>query len=345
MSVITYDIWERFVDWDNLFLAAKNAAKGKHYKPEIVRYNYSLESNLVELQNRLINGTWYPGPFRKFKVFEPKERIIHAPCYPDRVLHHALVQVILPCFERKFIYSSFACRLDKGTHAASNYLTNMIRSAHDCYTSTFVLKADISKYFYSIDHEILLNIISKTIGDPKIFEIIRRLVTKASCVDNNVGLPLGALTSQLFANVYLDQLDHYVKDDLSMKYYVRYMDDFVILFDDKQYLRKLLDSISKFLREKLKLKLNRKTCIFPVNQGVDFSGYRHWITHTLPRKRNIVNAKKRFIELSNKSYHTNKDITDKIRGSVASFKGYMDHCNGHRSYESTLKYLNVKPKD
>lgn len=336
-------IWHQIFTWDNLLTAAKEAARNKRYRPEVLRFNARLEENLLELQNLLATKQWRPGPYRQLKVFEPKPRIVHAPCYADRVVHHAIVQVIGPIFERRFIEHSYACRVGKGTHAASEYLGSMLRSAESRWGRVYVLKADISKYFYSIDHDILMRIVARTIGDPDVLDLLRTLVTGTSCIEGNRGLPLGALTSQTMANVYLDQLDHYVKDQLGVRYYVRYMDDFVLLHDTKAELWRLLAEIQAFIVWELHLALNHKTRIFPASHGVDFAGYRHWSGYKLPRKRNVRRAKKRFAGLT-RCFAAGKVDLDTVRSCVASFVGYMKHCKGWRSAGSALsKLVLVRP--
>lgn len=332
------NLWPLVLEWDNLLLAAKEAARTRRYRAEVLRFNAYLEENLLDLQRLLRTGQWHPGPYRQFYVYEPKKRLVHAPWYPDRVLHHALVQIIGPYFERRFIDQSFACRVGKGTHAASDYLSSMLRSAHAGHENVFVLKADISKYFYSIDHDILLRVIARIIGDKYVLEILRRLVRECGCIEGNRGLPLGALTSQLMANAYLDQLDHFVKDNLGVKYYVRYMDDFVILGSDKQKLWQLLATIREFLDVRLHLALNVKTRVFPASQGVDFAGYRHWPAYKLPRKRNVRRAARRFAGLT-RCYAAGKVDMAIVRCCVASFVGYMKPCKGWRSAESALDRL------
>lgn len=332
------NLWEQFISWDNLMLATQGASRNKGCRNEVLVYNSCLEENILDLQARLQNGLWYPGEYRKFSVYEPKLRIVHAPPFRDRVLHHALVQIIGPYFERRFIDHSYACRKEKGTHAASDYLLSMLRSARDSFAQVYVLKADISKYFYSIHHHTLFRIISRIIGDSKILEIIRRLIFNCGCVTGEHGLPLGALTSQLFANAYLDQLDHFVKENLRAHYYVRYMDDFVLLNDDKRELWRLLSEIRSFLDEKLRLSLNRKTVIFPASHGVDFAGYRHWAEYKLPRKKNVQNAKRRFAKITEK-YPLSKATMAEARCCAASFAGYMRHCKGWRSCGSALARL------
>ena len=336
-------LWNKFLAWDNFMLAVKMASKGKRYHWEVLRFMDKLEENLVKIREQLAANIWCPGTFRTFTVFEPKERLIHAPAFSDRVVHHALVQVIGEYFERRFIDHSFACRKNKGTHAASSCLTHMLRSAKNTWNGkVYVLKADISKYFPSIDHDILFSIVSRTIGDKRILGVINRLINDCSCIADNKGLPLGALTSQLFANAYLDKLDHYIKDDMGIHYYVRYMDDFVVLHSDKTELWKILADIRDFLAMELHLTLNPKTGIFPANHGVDFAGYRHWADCTLPRKKNLRRASRRFARLSRRFVKGNVDL-ETVRSSMASFVGYIQHCDGWRSGGSVLERLVLRP--
>lgn len=332
------NLWDKILDWDNLVLAAREASRGKRYYAEVMRFNASLEENLLNIRERLITGRWFPGPFRQFDVYEPKLRHIHAPAFEDRVVHHALVQQAGQFFEKRFIDQSFACRVGKGTHAASLYLTKSLRSATKIFDNVFVLKADISKYFNSIDHEILIKIISRIIGDKFVIDLISRIITNNDCIIGTKGLPLGALTSQLFANAYLDQLDHYVKDSMRMRFYLRYMDDFVILHNSKKELWEILSKIRLFLQNELKLSLNHKTRVFPANHGIDFVGYRHWHDHTLPRKRNTKKARRTFRKLT-RDYAIGKIDLEYVRPRVASFCGMMRHCDGYRTAESVLSDL------
>lgn len=337
------DLWDKFLAWDNFMLAVKMASKCKRFHWEVLRFVDSLEENLIKIRDQLASNTWNPGTFRTFTVYEPKERLIHAPAFSDRVVHHALVQVIGEYFEKRFIDHSFACRKNKGTHAASSCLTHMLRSARNTWNgSVYVLKADISKYFPSINHDILFSIISRTIGDKRILGVIERLINNCSCITGNKGLPLGALTSQLFANTYLDQLDHLVKDCMGIHYYVRYMDDFVVLHSNKVELWNMLSDIRDFLAVELDLALNPKTSIFPASHGVDFAGYRHWADRTLPRKRNLRRAAKRFARLSRRYARGNVEL-EVVRSSMASFVGYIQHCDGWRSGGSVLERLVLRP--
>ena len=332
------NVWDRFVEWDNLVEAAKKASQGRRFHRDVLEFNFSRTENLIRIQKELVSGTWRPGPYRQLWVYEPKKRLVHAPQFADRVVHHALVQVVGAHFERRFISDSYACRVGRGTHAASKRLSGLLRSAHEIWGRFYVLKADISKYFYSIDHNILMDILARIVGDRKILDVFRLLVEESPLKEYGVGLPLGALTSQLCANAYLDVFDHYVKDKLGIRHYVRYMDDFIVLHHSKPVLWSLLDSMRDFLSERLKLTLNCKTSIFPSSRGVDFAGYRHWNTHALPRKRNVKRAKKRFAGLS-RVYARGEISLDRVRSCVTSFTGYIMRCKGRRSAESALSKL------
>lgn len=336
------NLWEKVLAWENLLTAAKEASRHKRCRREVLFFNARREENILRLQRLLRAKEWQPGSFREFYVFEPKKRLIHAPAFSDRVVHHALTQQILPFFERRFIEHSFACRVGKGTHAASECLSSMLRSATAKWGEVYVLKADVTKYFYSIDHEILLRIVERTIGDKDVLDLIRVLVCQCGCIEGPRGLPLGALTSQLLANVYLDWFDHHVKDTLGVKYYIRYMDDFILLHHDKRELWRLLAEIRDFLTCELHLTLNHKTRIFPASHGVDFAGYRHWTEYKLPRKRNVRRAKRRFAGLS-RCFRAGRVDLDTVRCCVASFVGYTRHCKGWRSAGGALDKLCLVP--
>ena len=333
MANTAKNLWPGFIARDNFKYALKEASKSKRCRMEVLRYSARQEENIQATRSVLERGQWKPGPYRDFYVHVPKKRLISAPCFRDRVVHHAIVQVIEPAFERRFIADSYACRKGKGTHAASGKMTAMLR---DMGGRGYALKADISKYFPSINHEVLLRAVGRTIGDRRMLSLLRALVTEGD--QRECGLPIGALTSQLFANVYLDALDHYVKDTLGIRHYVRYMDDFIILHHNKAELRRLLGLITAFLEGELKLRLNPKTDVFPLHRGVDFVGYRHWPYHTKPRKRNVQRARKRFAGLS-RVYHRGGVDFATVRSVVASFIGYMKHCNGYRSLVSALSRL------
>jgi retron-type reverse transcriptase len=338
----TYNnLYADIVDFENLLRAYHCARKNKRYTFEVLEFNSNLEENLINIQNHLIWKSWQPGKYRCFIHHEPKKRFIQAPPFRDRVVHHALVQVIEPLFDKKFIHHSYACRGGKGTHAAVLYQQDCLRKANAKCDKAYVLKADISKYFQSINHRALYKILQRTIRDKDTLRLCATIIRHGGA--NGCGIPVGALTSQLFANVYLDQLDHYLKDRLGVEHYVRYMDDWVVMGPDKQYLHRVLAKAELFLGEGLKLTLNPKTQIFPASHGVDFCGYRIWPTHLLPRKKNVKRTKKRFKRLADQ-YSKGLISLQDIRPYVMSFLGYMRHCNSYKTRQSILGALVLQRK-
>ena len=329
------------VSWENLTDALRLTMRGKRGFYAAQKYYSEREHNLLNLQEKLISGRWHPHKYRQFEVFEPKRRIIHAPSFEDRIVHHALVNVTGPYFERRFIDHSYACRVRKGTHAASLHLWHMLKSADFKFGDhVYVLKADISKYFDSINHDILYSLVNRVIADPLALQLYERLIYEGPA--HGTGMPLGCLTSQMLANLYLDPLDHWLCDYLGMHYYIRYMDDFVLLHNDKIKLRKIWNMIRDFLGSRLRLTLNRKTSLFPASRGVDFAGYRHWTTHLLPRHRNMIRASRRFAWVS-KAFHRGDIEYDKARSIVSSFLGYAHHCKSARTTERVLENFVLIP--
>lgn len=339
------NLWERVVNFENLFEGYRAAVRNKRFRDSALNYRARLEENIINTLNLLLWKQWQPASYREFSVYEPKKRLISAPAFRDRVVHHALVRIVEPLFERKFIADSFACRTGKGTHAAKQRVESFAATANRKWGNYYVLKGDIKAYFHSIDRRILIDIIERTISDKDVLWLMKQIV--ASDGDRQ-GIPIGALTSQLFANVYLDTLDHYIKDDLGVKMYARYMDDFLVVHSDKDYLRKLLVTIEAFVSERLHLSLNPKTTIYKSGSStchsIDFCGYQIWPGYTKPRKRTVKSARKRFRKLS-ELYRQGSIGLDRVRSSIMSFLGYMKHCNGGLTMESTLGSLVLYKSD
>lgn len=285
------NLYETICTFDNLLLSYRKARLGKRYKFNVLKFSYNLEEKLCSILDSLLDGTYEPGDYFSFKVFEPKERIIMALPFRDRVVQHALVNIIEPIFEKSFIYDSYACRIGKGAHKGMIRAKQFIRKAgRGCW----ILKADVQKFFPSIDNAILKKILARKIKCSKTLQLCYQYI------DGDTGIPIGNLTSQLYANVYLNELDHYIKDVLGVKLYIRYMDDFVIVCKTKEEANALKQHLSAWLSVNLHLTLNSKTQIYPERNGVNFLGYRVWydgikIRHTTVRrlKRKI----KRFNDL------------------------------------------------
>ncbi len=331
-------LYERIYDFNNLYDAYLKARKNKRYRAETLKFTMDLEENLINIQNELIWKTYTPLPVRQFYVSEPKRRLISAPAFYDRVVHHALCNIIEPIFDRTFIYHSFACRNGKGTHAAVDMLIKFLRQAIAEHGRVYCLKGDISHFFPSIDHDVLYGIIERKIKDPDVLWLIKGIIDSN---DGNVGIGIGALTSQLFANIYLNELDHFIKERLRVHWYVRYMDDFLLLGPDKKEMHRLRQEIEQFLWDKLRLRTNGKTQVFPVNRGITFLGYRIWPTHTLLKSAAKKRMKKKLRQLM-KLYGDGKITFSKVNASVQSYIGHMNHACTYEFRKNLFKHFTLK---
>jgi hypothetical protein len=316
-------LWEEVISWENLIAAYHEARKRKRYKTDVMRFHRRWEEEILNIHNHLVWESWQPSPFSAFTVYEPKVRLIEAPAFRDRVVHHALHRVVEPLFERRFIHHSYACRKGRGTHAATAAVQRMLRQAQAKWGTVYVLQGDIARYFPSIDQHRLIRQLERVIGDRRVLELWKRIIFAQGA--DGVGLPIGALTSQLAANVYLDVLDHYVTDGLGYGLYARYMDDWIIMGPDKAALWRLLEHLTRWLDDELGLVINPKSTVYPASQGIDFAGYRTWATHTLPRKRNVTAARRRMLALAH-GHRAGRITREEIRSSWASFAGYTKHC-------------------
>jgi retron-type reverse transcriptase len=326
-------LYDQIADFDNLMAAYLAARRGKRYRREVALFSINLEENLLNIHNHLVWGSWRPGRAREFRVHEPKLRDIQAPPFADRIVHHALVRVVEPLFERRFIHHSYACRAGKGSQRACRAVQQMIRAAQRESTKPYLIKADIKSYFASIDHDVLFAAIRRVISCPRTLALWRAIARGYGHADG-LGLPVGALTSQLSANVLLDQLDHHMIDHCGVGRYVRYMDDTVIVLPTKQAAHATLVALEDEVT-RLGLRLNPKTCILPAPCGVDFCGYRTWATHRLPRKRNIKRARK-LLARTRVLYGAGVLDADRARARLMSYLAYAKHCNAHNTTAAIL---------
>lgn len=321
-------------------MAANEAKRNKALKLPIMRYFANLEENLINIHNHLVWGSYQPKPHRKFFVYEPKKRLISAPPFDDRVVHHAIHRVIEPMIDKRFIFDSYACRKAKGTHAGADRAQKFIRIVKRNHGRVYALKADISKYFDSIDHSVLKSIISNHLSCSKTKQLLSLIIDSAETLHKGRGVPIGNLTSQLFANMYLNELDKFVKHELRERFYIRYMDDFVIIHHDKQHLQKLRAIIEDWLWDVLKLRTNHKTQVFPVSsssgRALDFLGYRIYATHRLLRKCTAKKFKHKVKQLR-KLYEKGKVSPEKIKSVLASYSGCINHASADSLLKATLK--------
>jgi retron-type reverse transcriptase len=321
------DLYSKIYSFENIYVAYLKARKNKRYHPEVLRFSVNLEENLINIQKELINKTYKTGEYKHFVVYEPKERLISALPFKDRVVQHAICNIIEPIFEKSFIYDSHACRKEFGVLSGVLRTTEFLRAVSQNSEKVYCLKGDVSKYFPSIDHEVLKKLIRKRIRCKDTLNLIYEIIDKSG---DMCGMPIGNLTSQLFANIYLNELDHYVKNTLRVKYYIRYMDDFVILSNDKKYLNQTLNNIRLFLQKELKLKLNKKTKVFLVKQrSVDFLGYKIWSTHRLLRKCNVKRTKRKFKKFQ-KLYKERAITLKDINPSIMSWLGHAKWADSYK---------------
>ena len=281
------DLYDTLCSYGNLFLAYKKARKHKTTKDYVIEFERNLENNLLLLRSELLLHCYSPKPLVNFIVRDPKTRKISKSDFRDRVVHHALCNIIEPIFEKSFIYDSYANRMGKGTLKAIGRFDYFKRKASKNNTAKcYILKADIGKYFENVNHEILISILKKKIADKRVTWLIRKILENHS--SQSKGMPLGNLTSQFFANVYLNNLDWFVKTKLKAKYYIRYVDDIVILDSDKEKLEFYKDQIDEFLKSRLKLQLHKdKSKILKLGNSINFLGFRVFYHHKLLKKSNL----------------------------------------------------------
>ena len=330
----TYNaLYEQICEFNNLYLAYLKARQCKRYRREVLLFSRNVEEELLVLQEELLTGAYKTGKYFRFTIYEPKRREISALPFRDRIVHHAICNIIERLFENKFIKDSYACRRLKGSHAGSARLTEFLRRSRRMWGKVYCLQADVSKFFPSVDHDAMKSIIRKTIRCEKTLTLLDAIIDS---VETERGMPIGNLTSQIFANVYLNELDHFVKEKLQARFFIRYMDDFLILHHEKSQLHFWKMEISSFMKRVLNLDLNPKTAIYPVNQGVDFLGYRTWATHKLLRKRNILNMKRKLRRLAG-LYQKNLTNLESITPVIASWRGHAKHANSHNVVSRVLR--------
>ncbi|MGH7454270.1 MAG: reverse transcriptase domain-containing protein [bacterium] len=343
------NLYASICSFENLLAAAKKAQQGKRFQENVARCNVNLENELVQLQRELWQQTYQPGGYREFIIYEPKQRMISAAPYRDRVVHHALCNVIAPLFERTFIFDSYANRVGKGTHAA------ILRYQEFCRKNPFALKCDIKKYFPSIDHELLKAEIRRTIACPDTLWLIDRILDGSNAQEPVIeyfpgddlftpherqkGLPIGNLTSQFFANVYLNRFDHFIKEILQCRFYLRYVDDSVVLGNDKAWLWEIKAQIETYL-EHLRLRLHEHKCqIRCTDQGVTFLGFRVFPEFRLLRRDHIVRAQRRLRRLQTRYAAQEKSLAEVTR----AVHGWLGHAAFGDTYHLREKLFAEHP--
>lgn len=299
------NLFERICSWENLELAARRARKRKRYRPYAERFELRRESVLLDIREQLLSGIWCPQPMREFRIYDPKERLISAPAYRDRIVHHALCNVIGPILERSMVDHSYSCRVGLGTGAARAHCRHLVAR------TTHVLKMDVRHYFPSIDHDILKVKLRRHIKCSGTLDLVDRIIDGWHSSDDPVwfdgdgllaplerprGLPIGALTSQLFANLYLNRIDHVVEEQYRPVGYARYTDDLLLFGNDKRKLGEMrLGLFGEFAREHLKPH-PAKCRVHACREGVPFLGFRYWPDKVCVQRTNRLRFERRMRE-------------------------------------------------
>ena len=332
------NLYGKVYDLANLYSAYLANRKGKRNSIGAIVFEMSLGPNLIQLKKELENMTYRPKPYRVFTIHEPKKRIIRAPHFRDRIVHHSLCDnVIEQVFEGHFIPFTFACRKNKGTHVALSCLQEQIQKSWRKNKNGYILKCDIRKYFDSVRHDVLKRKVRRLIKDPDLLFLVDTIIDSTK---GNVGIPIGNLTSQWFANYYLSEMDHLIKEKLRVNHYLRYMDDFTLIHEDKTFLKECKQFLESYL-EGIGLEFNSKTQIFPIKNGIDFLGFHTYITDSgkIIRKlrRDSKRRMKRKMKLFVGKYQKGAMELEQIRACVHSWIGHASHGD---TYNLRNKILN-----
>lgn len=309
--------YEEIISIENLFQAWNEFRKGKTKRRDVWEFEMNLEDNLFLLHEQLVGKTYIHGDYESFYVQDPKQRHIHKASVRDRIVHHLLYKFLYELFDKSFIYDSYSCRLKKGTHVAVGRLEGFTRIVSKNYTrECWASKCDIKKFFASVDHKILLNLLEEEIENKEIIWLLSEVINSfSSDFGLGKGIPLGNLTSQIFANIYLNELDQFVKCSMKLRFYLRYCDDFVLLSEDRNYLYRCTSTLKQFLGTNLNLELHPKKLILrKLTCGVDFLGYIVLPHYRLPRTKTLRRMFKRL-------------KTNPNEQSLQSYLGYISHAN------------------
>lgn len=344
MKVLT-DVFDEMTSFPWLEAAYRKARKRKRYRSEVLEFSNNLDANLLEIQTELRNGTFVFGPYRRHWVFVPKKRRVMALPFPSRVVQWAIYLVLNPFYDPMFIEDSYACREGKGSLAAARRLQYWLKQAEGRPGDWTVIKIDISKYFYRVDHTVLMDILAQRIRDGQLLSLLENIIrchgerfglprfTEPDSLDesewlSDIGMPIGNLTSQLFANIYLNELDQFCKHTLRIRMYARYMDDIVAIAPDRRTAGTWRAEIQTFLRNRLHLDLNRKTTVCPVSR-VEFVGYIVTPRALYLRKKTARRLKAAFHGICRK-YFTGRMTDAEFLRRVASYDGMLSHVSGER---------------
>ena len=342
------NFYSELTSFENIFLAYKKARKHKSTRNYVIEFEKDLLNNILKLKHELETCTYTPEPLKTFILRDPKTRKISKSEFRDRIVHHALFNVLEPIYEKRFIYDSCANRKNKGNLFAIRRFYKFLRKVTKNGTLTinkynnnsiisYCLKADIKHYFETVDQQILLKIIKRKVKDEKVIWLTEQILINFNTKIKGKGMPLGNLTSQFFANIYLNELDYFIKHNLRIKYYIRYVDDFVILHESYDQLLKWKGYISGFLIDNLKIELHKdKSRIIPLSRGIDFIGFRNFYYYKLLRNRNVRKMKNKI-----RSYKEGIITKDKITESFQGWQAYAKWANTYKLRKNLKKNLKL----
>lgn len=336
---ISHKVYQEITTPEAIFQAWDEFINGKKKKADVIEFGRFLEDNLFSLQESLRKKTYKHGGYKSFYVRDPKVRHIAKACVRDRVVHHLVTNVLEEIFDPTFYAHSYSCRKDKGTHKAVEAFVSMARKvSHNNTSRCFVLKCDIKKFFATVDHDVLTESLEERIKDKDFLWLLDEIINSFRSeytveLFSPKGMPIGNLTSQLFANIYLNSLDIFMKNELKLKYYIRYADDFVILSDNLEDLNKLLPKIAGFTEKNLKMSLHpNKIKICNYYLGIDFLGYIVFPNFIIPRtktKRRIL----RKLEQKIKQFQNSGTTAESLNQTLQSYLGYLQHANAYKLSE------------
>lgn len=345
--------YEQFTSFENLYIAWKKARKGKRKIVAVMQFEQQLEEQLLALQYRLRQGIFEFSPYRSFTLYEPVERLVCAAPFPDRVVHHAMMNLLEPLMEQRLIPHTYACRKDKGTHVALHVLQRKLKKAQ------WILKLDLKKYFFTIDHQILLDQLSTDFDLPEAFVSLIQQLLASYKSDSRFyfpqpsddlfdavrprGLPIGNLTSQWLANYYLNALDHFLNSHPCVQHYQRYMDDMVVLSATKTEAKRLKAEVRTQLLP-LRLTLNeRKSQLFPVKQGLAYLGHHIWADRRRILRPNLKRFRKRMKEKAS-AFEAGDLCLDDLRASVNGWTGFIQK-PGYAVSNQVFDYIYFRPEE
>lgn len=344
--------YDELFSFENLYQAHLQARKCKRNKADVINFELNLSMNLWNLFDALRDRSYNVSGYNKFTIYEPKKREIQALAYKDRIVQHCLCDRFLyPEITKRLIYDNGACQKGKGTDFAIKRLSNFFREYYKENKSNegYILKADIRHYFPSIDHWVLREKIRKIVENDDIYELIVKIINSYESAPGK-GIPMGNQTSQLFALFYLDKLDRVIKEALRIKYYVRYMDDMVVILKDKSELKSVLDKMKYLVENELLLEFNSKTQIFPIKNGVDFLGFHFYMTDTGKVIRKLrQSTKKKYKKRMKKmkdDYNAGLIEYEDIKKVLPGFDGHLSRGHTYKLKKSVLKnFVLIKPEE